>query len=127
MAYNRNALATETTCASLFMLAEEWGEAVIQLPDEHQCIVLRNRLYKWRSRLRKNAGEVTGVQTTPYDGFTFSYTDEGSHWRFLISYDIPMVLVIEIPDYILPEELPQFDSPEPAPDIAPDLDDDVPF
>ncbi len=117
MSYNRKAIATETTCASLFTLAEEWGEAVIWLPSEHQCILLRNRLYKHRQRVRKNAGKVTGVEASPYDGMTFSYTPEQGPdledaWKFIVAFDVPMILKIEIPDWVRPEDLPAFDVPE---------------
>lgn len=117
MSYNRKAIATETTCASLFTLAEEWGEAVIWLPSEHQCVLLRNRLYKHRQRVRKNAGKVTGVEASPYDGMTFSYAAEQGPdledtWKFIVAFDVPMVLKIEIPDWVKPEDLPAFDVPE---------------
>lgn len=112
MSYNRNAIATETTCAALFAMAEEWGEAIIWLPSEHQCVLLRNRLYKHRARMRKNAGKVTGVEASAYDGMTFTYSQVGDQWRFICAFDIPMVLTIEIPDWVKPEDLPPFDVPE---------------
>lgn len=112
MAYTRNAIATEATCSSLFALAEELGEAVCWLDSEHACTVLRNRLYKYRAKLRKNAAAVTGVASTPYDGFTFGYAEVDSRWRFVITYDLPMLIEIEIPDWVEPESLPHFDVPE---------------
>lgn len=113
MAYTRNAIATEATCSSLFALAEELGEAVCWLDSEHACTVLRNRLYKYRAKLRKNAAAVTGIAATPYDGFTFGYSEgPDSRWRFVITYDLPMLIEIEIPDWVEPSSLPHFDVPE---------------
>ena len=137
MAYNRTAIATKTTALALLDMAEQHGEAQLLLPSERDCYKLRHRLYKIRTQLRKQSAALQGIEASPYDGYEFEYafSEEHQAWLFTIGFNLPMEIVILIPDWVKPEDLPAFDVPEHDHEAVPSLEfnapqlpeDEIPF
>lgn len=83
------AIATKSSIGALFAMAEAEGFVEIWLNSEHQCKLIRNKCYAWRSRIRKQGMALTSVETSPYDGYTFTWAfeDTTARWRFRIDSD----------------------------------------
>lgn len=122
---NPRYLTTKDSIASLFAMAEQYGEITIRLWSQDHCYKVRNQLYKHRAAARKSAKALTGLEASHLDGFGFEYREEFAYhpsadgldtnyqptgkWLFTITYN----LQIEF-ELLLPEgwegELPHLDA-----------------
>lgn len=86
---NHRAIATKSSIGALFAMAEAEGFVEIWLATEHQCKLIRNKCYAWRSRIRKQGLALTSVETSPYDSYTFTWVwdQTANKYRFRIDSD----------------------------------------
>ena len=139
------AVATKASIANLWALAEADGEVTIFTDSEYKILQIRNKLYAYRSRLRKNNLSLTGVETSTLDGFGFEYganrsatsPDQAYYLRITYGDEVEFtVLVAEdhvggIPegfDLIHESDVPQRPSIDPVDEFhqtAPALIDDI--
>lgn len=114
-----HAIATKGSIESVYILAEQHGEAVIRLRDRESCLRFRNAMYKYRSKIRKTSAEVFGINSSHLDKFNFSFQPEHDFdgqptgkWIFTVAYDDFFEFEILLPETLTEQELdalPHFD------------------
>ena len=114
---NIHAVATKSSIAALWAMAETHGSVSILLPSHVACINIRNKLYAHRNALRKQAAAHVGIEASHLDSFKFQYAQlDGDHefkWMFTISYDVEVEFELILPEGITEDELSsyEFDTP----------------
>jgi hypothetical protein len=111
---NFRAIATKGSIASLCALAEQDGEVTAFFENRSQCYNIRNRIYQYRSKLRKQNLAVTGVEASSLDGFEFEYgpvdkSQPDGKWFFRMSYGAEIEFEIQVSEHH-EGELPHFDT-----------------
>lgn len=97
---SHRAIATKATIATLFAMAEADGECSILVDSEHACTVIRRKCYAHRSQLRRGNLSLAGLETSPYDAFTFPYTHIGEigRWKFTITANETVEFELLVPE-----------------------------
>lgn len=97
---NHRAIATKSSIGALFAMAEAEGFVEIWLASEHQCKLIRNKCYAWRSRIRKQGLALTSVETSPYDAYTFTWVFDpiAEKYKFRIDSDEQVEFELIVPD-----------------------------
>ncbi len=94
------AIATKSSIGALFAMAEAEGFAEIWLASDHACRLVRNKCYAWRSRIRKQGMALTSIETSPYDGYTFTwkFDDTVNKYRFRIDSNEQVEFELIVPE-----------------------------
>lgn len=114
------AIATKSTIEALFAQVETQGSLLLRFPDFRAMTVFRQRLYSYRSKMRKQMMENHGTEVTHLDSITIAWSDEHDPdlgrktGKILLelSYDAPVEFELLIPDY--------WEGPIPFMDTGPD-------
>lgn len=104
------AIATKSSIGALFAMAEAEGFVEIWLPTEHACKNVRNKCYAHRAKIRKQGLALTSVESSPYDGYSFTwvYDDPTGRYKFRIDSDEQIEFELIIPDGCIEEDLHKF-------------------
>lgn len=116
---NIHAVATRSSIASLWAMAETHNTVQILLPSYSACLNIRNKLYAHRAALRRQAAALVGIEASHLDAFKFTFsllehdTEHPGKWLFTISYEVEVEFELILPDNITEEELSEysFDTP----------------
>lgn len=107
------AVATKSSIASLWSLAEINGEITIRLRSQREARNVRSRLYSYRANLRKSALSHTGIEASSLDSYVpriypeLSETGQTTDF-WLLTIDTGEVITFEV---LLPEDFPEEDIP----------------
>lgn len=125
---NIRAIATKESIATLWAMAEQQGEVTIRVASRHACYLIRNKLYKHRAYLRKQAQAHVGVEASHLDGFKITYREEDEatgKWFLTISYDDVVEFELILPDDFDLSTLPHFDTALAEDDDWKEIEDDA--
>lgn len=94
----RDAITTRDTIANLWALAEAEGELHWRVRTRAEAYAIRNKLYAYRSQLRRSAFAHTGIPTCTLDQFkpTIRQNEDG-YWYMSISRRDVVDLEILVP------------------------------
>ena len=83
---SHRAIATKATIEILFAMAQADGECTIHLDSHHAALLVRRKCYAYRSQVRKNSRALTGIETSPFDAYTFPMGElESGKWWLTIT------------------------------------------
>lgn len=126
---SHTALVTKANVQKIFQLAEEKGFVVLHLKSEDHCIKIRQRIYAYRSGLRKQSEAHTGIAASHFDDmkpqFFLEHEPENPAypWTFIFGLegDLDFDIQVEIPDWMIEEEVPSFDAPSELQEYPPPI------